>query len=152
MADNVTANPGSGGAILATDEIGGVHYPRSKVAHGADGSAIDVSEANPLPVVTLHQPAGFWPGYSGAESVIPDRARVDPDHALVTRGAVLTDEGTFRANFANASLAVSIGAVTVASDVVTGTGFLSAEVHKGDHFRVAGDAEAAWVQIASVDS
>jgi hypothetical protein len=152
MADNVTANPGSGGAVLATDEIGGVHYPRSKVVHGADGSATDASDANPLPVVTLHQPAGFWPGYSGPDSVVPDRARIDPDHALVTRSAVLTDEGTFRCNFANTSLAVSLGAVTVSSDVVTGTGFLSAEVHKGDYFKVASDAETAWVQVDSIDS
>jgi hypothetical protein len=50
MADNVTANPGSGGATFATDEIAGVHYPRSKMAWGADGVANDVSEANPMPV------------------------------------------------------------------------------------------------------
>lgn len=150
MADNITA-PGAG-SVLATDDIGGVQYPRSKVVHGADGTATDASEAAPLPVVTLHQPVGFWPGYSGAESVAPDRARIDPDHALVTRGAVLTDEGTFRANFANTSLAVSIGAVTVSGDVVTGSGFLASEIHIGDYFRVSGDAESAWVQVASIDT
>lgn len=50
MADNVTANPGSGGPVFATDDIGGVQYPRSKVVFGVDGSATDVSESNPLPV------------------------------------------------------------------------------------------------------
>lgn len=49
MADNVTANPGSGGPVFATDDIGGVNYPRSKVVFGADGSATDVSVADPLP-------------------------------------------------------------------------------------------------------
>lgn len=41
MADNVTANSGSGGATFATDDIAGVHYPRSKIALGADGAATD---------------------------------------------------------------------------------------------------------------
>lgn len=52
MADNITAlaNTGTGTDVLATDEIGGVHYPRSKVVFGADGEAADVSEAAPLPV------------------------------------------------------------------------------------------------------
>lgn len=48
MPDNITA-PGVG-TVLASDEIGGVHFPRSKVAFGADGTATDVSEGSPLPV------------------------------------------------------------------------------------------------------
>lgn len=51
MADNVIANPGAGGETLATDDIGGVQYPRSKLVIGADGvNDGDVSSANPLPV------------------------------------------------------------------------------------------------------
>ena len=51
MADNVTADPGAGGATLAADDIGGVHYPRTKIVIGADGSADgDVSGANPMPI------------------------------------------------------------------------------------------------------
>jgi hypothetical protein len=45
MADNVTANPGSGGAVLATDDIAGVHYPRSKIVWGPDGTANDTDDA-----------------------------------------------------------------------------------------------------------
>lgn len=48
MPDNLTA-PATG-AVLATDEVGGAHYQRFKPAFGADGSATDVSTANPLPV------------------------------------------------------------------------------------------------------
>lgn len=48
MADNLTA-PASG-SVLATDEIAGVHYPRTKLSIGADGVAVDVSAAAPLPV------------------------------------------------------------------------------------------------------
>lgn len=50
MADNFTANPGSGGVTLAADDIGGVMVPRVKLQHGADGSAVDASPASPLPV------------------------------------------------------------------------------------------------------
>ncbi len=54
MADNVTSNPGAGGYVFATDEVGGAHHPYSKIEYGADGEAIPVSTTNPLPVaVTL---------------------------------------------------------------------------------------------------
>ncbi len=48
MPDHTTA---AAGPTLATDEIGGVHYPRTKLSIGADGVATDVSAANPMPVV-----------------------------------------------------------------------------------------------------
>jgi hypothetical protein len=41
MADNVTADPGSGGAVLAADDISSVFYPRSKISLGDDGTAVD---------------------------------------------------------------------------------------------------------------
>lgn len=49
MADNVGYTPGSG-ATVAADEIGGVLYQRVKPVTGADGSAVDVSETNPMPI------------------------------------------------------------------------------------------------------
>lgn len=52
MADNFTANAGSGGNTFASDDVGGVHYSRVKPAWGADGSATDASVAAPLPVQT----------------------------------------------------------------------------------------------------
>lgn len=51
MVDNVTlASLTASGATIAADDIGGVHHQRVKVQFGADGSATDVSPANPLPV------------------------------------------------------------------------------------------------------
>lgn len=50
MADNFTTNAGSGGATFASDDIGGVQYPRVKPSWGADGSATDTSVAAPMPV------------------------------------------------------------------------------------------------------
>jgi hypothetical protein len=53
MADNVVLNEGSGGATAATDEIDGVHWQRIKVGIGADGTAVDLSSTNPMPVTPL---------------------------------------------------------------------------------------------------
>jgi hypothetical protein len=50
MSDNTVLNAGAGGDTIATDDIGGVKHQRVKIQHGADGSAVDVSAANPLPV------------------------------------------------------------------------------------------------------
>lgn len=49
MADNVAVTPGTG-ATFATDDIGGIQYPRVKISQGADGSGTDVSSAAPLNV------------------------------------------------------------------------------------------------------
>ncbi len=51
MADNTQLNPGSGGDIAATDDIGGVKWQRVKVTLGADGiNDGDVHAGNPMPV------------------------------------------------------------------------------------------------------
>jgi len=49
MADNTTLNIGTGGDVIATDDIAGVKYQRVKQAWGVDGVAGDVSATNPLP-------------------------------------------------------------------------------------------------------
>lgn len=41
MADNTTLNTGSGGDVIATDDIAGVKYQRVKLSLGADGAAVD---------------------------------------------------------------------------------------------------------------
>lgn len=90
MADNLTAlaNTGTGTDVLATDEIGGVHYPRSKMVWGVDGVAADVSAANPVPVSAESLPLptgaatqatlGLIEGYFKAE----DAAAGDGDKGL----------------------------------------------------------------------
>lgn len=41
MADNTTLNTGSGGDVIASDDIAGVKHQRTKLSLGADGSATD---------------------------------------------------------------------------------------------------------------
>lgn len=48
MADNTTL-PGAG-AVIASDDIGGVQYQRIKPTHGVAGVAVDVSASDPMPV------------------------------------------------------------------------------------------------------
>jgi hypothetical protein len=51
MADNTQLNSGTGGDIIAADDIGGVKVQRIKIIHGDDGvNDGDVSRNNPLPV------------------------------------------------------------------------------------------------------
>lgn len=42
MADNIQANPGSGGDSIAADDVGGVKHTRVKRSYGRDGIASDV--------------------------------------------------------------------------------------------------------------
>jgi len=50
MADNVTVEPAETGIEVATDEIGGVHYPIYKSAIGADGAITLVDSDNGMPI------------------------------------------------------------------------------------------------------
>lgn len=49
--DNTTLNAGTGGDVIATDDIAGVKYQRVKIVQGADGvNDGDISSSNPLPI------------------------------------------------------------------------------------------------------
>lgn len=53
MADNTTLPVGTGGDTIATDDIGGVKYQRTKLVHGIDGvNDGDVAKTNPLPTAS----------------------------------------------------------------------------------------------------
>ena len=49
MANIVIRDGNDEPITVASDLIGGVEYPRSKMTHGAAGASTDVSAANPLP-------------------------------------------------------------------------------------------------------
>lgn len=59
MADNFTANPGSGGSVFAADDIAGVLTPRVKNQWGADGTCTDTSVAAPMPVQIIPLATGI---------------------------------------------------------------------------------------------
>lgn len=100
MADNFTANPGSGGAVFASDDVGGVQWPRVKIAFGADGTATEVQTSDPLPVSVLNFPAtqavtqsGVWSvGVTGSVAV------TGPLTDAQLRAAAVPVSGTVTAN------------------------------------------------------
>lgn len=145
------ANTGTG-----TDTLAGQQTPSgfAGAVVGTDGTNPErlATEVSLAALLSRGNPSSYWPGYSGTSGTGPRAIGIDDDGALSARAAVLTDEGTFRANFANTSYALGIGNVTVAGGVVTGSGFLTADVHYADYFKIDVDAVAAWLQIASVDS
>lgn len=85
MADDVTITPGTG-ATIATDDVGGRQFQRVKATFGADGTATDVSSANPLPVVqTGALPAGTNKvGNVGLDGYVPPTAIASGQVSLPT--------------------------------------------------------------------
>lgn len=128
MADNVVANAGSGGATFATDDIGSVHYPRSKVVWGPDGTANDADKASgkALPVqgeaahdaVTTGNPVlmGAYATTADITAVASgDTARAIADtlgKMVVLQGSVHDMHVRGKANYTN----------TTASDVIAAAG------------------------------
>lgn len=48
MSDNIELNPGAGGAVAATDDVGGVHFQRVKLDLGGDGVSAPVAGSLPV--------------------------------------------------------------------------------------------------------
>jgi hypothetical protein len=126
MADNVTANSGSGGAVFATDDIGSVHYPRSKVVWGPDGTANDTAAASgkglPVQGEAAHDAATTGnPVLIGAECRTSDGTAVSNGDVVrlitdtlgktvVLQGALHTLRGTASVNYTNTSAADLVAA------------------------------------------
>ena len=125
MADNIAVTAGTG-TTLATDDIAGVHYPRTKLVHGADGvNAGDVSTANPLPVVLTLGPVKAKDAASGASDpgVVILAQRRDADTTEVgadgAYSAIMVDEnGRLKVSGQPASYPLVTGAITAAAQTV----------------------------------
>lgn len=91
----------------------------------------------------------FAPGYAGYSDEGDVPVSIDNDGGLYTRGQVLTDEGSFRTNFPNTELDVSIGTCGFVngSDIVTGSGFLATDLHVGDYLWSASDNFTYGIQV-----
>lgn len=129
MADNVTANAGSGGAVFATDDISGVHYPISKLAWGALDAVSIVARASGLGVpiqgealhdaVTTGAPVlvgGEARTSDGTAVASGDVARVTMDtlgKVVTLQGAVHDLQSNGTANFTTAAAADIIAAAGV---------------------------------------
>jgi hypothetical protein len=94
MADNVGYTEGSGKTIAA-DDVGGVLHQRVKLSIGADGSAADVSAANPLPAVDSGAAWAQSYGVSGAAFVSADASAITAITDAPTTGQKLVIDDIF---------------------------------------------------------
>lgn len=111
MADNIVA-PATGVA-LATDDIGGVHYPRTKVAFGVNGVATDVSADAPLPVAVI----GGGGGGGDATSANQDEQTAILANLLAALIATITVDGEVSLSSATLTAleTTELGAATLAA-------------------------------------
>lgn len=164
---SIAAKDGNGAAFdLASTPTAAGEVPGSTPVDPATGAPFKASSeatlelirallAGTVSVESVTTGTHYQPGFDVASGPGNGGAlRTDPDGNLVTRAQVLTDELGYRANFANSSLAVSIGTATFTngSRTVTGTGFLASDLRTDDYVKLNADAESAWVQVASLDS
>jgi len=79
VADNVTLDAGSGGAVIATDEISSVHFAKSKLVFGADGTAnlVTSTATNPLPVALSDTDNAVLDTINTAVELIDDAVYID---------------------------------------------------------------------------
>lgn len=112
MADNITLNSGSGGSVVASDDIGGVHFQRVKLALGADGSATDAPIGGGVESGSLR--VTIASDSTGVLSVDDNGSTLSIDDG----GGSITVDGT---------VAVS-GTVTVGSHAVTNAGTFAVQV------------------------
>lgn len=102
MADNVTANPGSGGSTFASDDIGGVQFTRVKLVLGADGvNDGDLASGNAMPVTGT---------------------------VAVTNAGLTELAAAINGSVLDVNIAAQGGALTVASHAVTNAGTFAVQV------------------------
>lgn len=124
MADNTTLNTGTGGDVIASDDIGGVKYQRIKLIHGADGiNEGDVTHDNGLPVEMV-SPRFMRVGFSEVGSGLVGKAA--DDFQIIKTGAGMS------VNQSGGNLVITTGTTTNSETVIrsvsTFTGSLLARV------------------------
>ena len=102
----------------------------------------------------IAQTADFIPGYNPVLNATPGQIARDDNGSMHIRGQVLTDEGGYRCNFANSSLAVNIGTCTFTngSDTVAWTYTDLMDIHVGDYVYLTADTVTQSQQVASIDT
>ncbi|MCZ8113821.1 hypothetical protein [Silanimonas sp.] len=138
--DNLTTQEGVGGPQVATNEIGGVHYARSKTGWGAPGVYNDVDATNPMPVAdasgntllaaiqalltTLNGTIGTsnQPYISGSDGQLILARRRDADSSPAADGDMtvlnIDDEGRLKVASKPASYAAITGNITANGQTV----------------------------------
>jgi hypothetical protein len=153
MADNTTLNPGVGGDVIVTEDIGGVKMPCSKIYLGATGvNNGPVTTENPFPSLSHgYQMSSAYPlgqvqeGYTAPS--------IDAWGNLQQRGTILTDEGSLADDFSAMSTSLT-GTLTFTNGSKSVTGALSffgSELDEYHYIKLDAHDETAWVLVESVE-
>jgi hypothetical protein len=102
MADNVTADPGTGGATFATDDDGTAHWPYAKIAWGANNTQTPVAAgAAAVPI----QDGGNAITVDGTVAVTNTGTfAVQVDNTVTVGSHAVTNAGTFAVQVDGAAL------------------------------------------------
>ena len=154
MANEVTLNAGTGGAEIITETIGGTQeMPVSKIHVGdanQDGGPVTITNQFPT-----YAHGKLWSSAYPLAQVPYGTASLNLDdyNNLMTRGTILTDEGSISDDFDALSLPLS-GTITFTNGSDQVTGALSFFVTEGDiykYIKLDADDETSWAQISSIE-
>jgi hypothetical protein len=119
VADDVVADPGAGGATFATDDIGGVHHPYTKLEFGDPDTATKVADAGGqrLPVKVAEFTAASLPLPTGAatEATLASVDAAVADVATETTLATRASEATLATRLSEADFDTKTGSLTEAA-------------------------------------
>jgi hypothetical protein len=155
MPDNVTA-PATG-AIFATDEVGGAHYPYTKLVWGADNTATLVADANGarLPVVV----GGSLPAFAATPTFDLSAGSLAALENTTVSGTVELGATTLAA-LENTTVTVgaplpagtnNIGDVDVLSVPVTATTTRAYDYAAGQRITTAGAGQVRSAAVAATE-
>ena len=137
MTDFVGYTPGTG-ASVAVDDIGGILHQRVKIGVGDDGTAVDVSETNPMPVELV--------GVDGSAPLA-----VTDDAIAQLLGVLLRYQDSPRGydkslQRQRATVLVESGTVTTVTTVATVTNLSTIDTLQG-RLQVYGQNLTAWQSV-----
>lgn len=121
MADNlpISSIPGSS---IAADDISSVFYQRMKVSWGVDGSAVDASASNPLPVTVSNSNTNGQATMANSAPVV-----IASDQTVLTSNG-LTEYETVAAS----QTAQTLGATGATGDTIAGILIIPATTSPGN--------------------
>lgn len=94
MADNINVKPDTGDSAVAvaTDDVGGVHYPLYKIAIGSDGEASLVSVSNGLPTTASTSDANAFYALKDSVDTLVKQIKISNKYRAIAHGFELTEE------------------------------------------------------------
>lgn len=117
MADNVTLNAGSGGAVIATDDDGTAHHQYVKLEFGADNTQTKVTSSVGLPVgdaggsLTVDNAGTF-----AVQAAQSGTWTVQPGNTANTTAWLVTEAGRAAVIHFQASIPTTAGGTALASN------------------------------------